>query len=39
MNREEFLRSLGLKILRYTNDKIMKNLEDVLEDIVNEVKT
>lgn len=36
--REDYLRSLGLKIVRYTNDEIMKNLEGVLEDILSNVK-
>ena len=31
--REEHLKSLGLEILRYTNDEVMNNLDGVLEDL------
>ena len=31
--REKALRSLGLRIIRYTNDDIMNNVEGVLEDL------
>ncbi len=31
--RGEYISALGIKILRYTNDEIMKNLNGVLEDI------
>ena len=31
--REEYLKSLGLKILRYTNDEVFNNLDGVLEDL------
>ncbi|OGY36119.1 MAG: hypothetical protein A3E36_00860 [Candidatus Andersenbacteria bacterium RIFCSPHIGHO2_12_FULL_45_11b] len=31
--RQEYINALGIKILRYTNDEIMKNLNGVLEDI------
>jgi very-short-patch-repair endonuclease len=31
--REKNLKSLGLHIIRYTNDEILKNLDGVLEDL------
>ncbi|MEK7499702.1 MAG: endonuclease domain-containing protein [Patescibacteria group bacterium] len=31
--RQEYIDSLGIEILRYTNDEIMKNLSGVLEDV------
>jgi DNA-3-methyladenine glycosylase len=31
--REDFLKSLGLEILRYTNDEVINNLDEVLEDL------
>ena len=31
--RSEYIHSLGIKILRYTNDEIMKNLSGVLEHV------
>ena len=31
--RENYLKSLGLKILRYTYDEVMNNLDGVLEDL------
>ena len=40
--RERYLRSLGLGIVRYTNDEVLNNLDGVLEDFyshVSEVST
>ena len=31
--RERFLRNLGLRIVRYTNDEILTNLDGVLENL------
>ncbi len=31
--REEYLRSLGLQVVRYTNDEVLNNLDGVLEDL------
>ena len=31
--REEFLRDKGLEIIRYTNNDIYNNLENVMEDL------
>ena len=31
--REEYLRSLGLQGVRYTNDEVLSNLDGVLEDL------
>jgi very-short-patch-repair endonuclease len=31
--REKYLLSLGLRVIRYTNDDIVKNLDGVLEDL------
>ena len=31
--REQYLQSLGLRIIRYINDDIVKNLDGVLEDL------
>jgi very-short-patch-repair endonuclease len=36
--REEYLISLGLRIIRFTNDEIEKNLKGVLHKIVEECK-
>jgi very-short-patch-repair endonuclease len=35
---EEYLISLGLRIIRFTNDEITKNLKGVLQKIVEECK-
>jgi len=35
--REEHLKSLGLEILRYTNDEVMNNLDGVLEDLARQL--
>ena len=37
-DREEYLFSLGLRIIRFTNDEITKNLYDVLQKIVEVCK-
>ena len=31
--RETYLKSLGLQVIRYMNDDIVKNLDGVLEDL------
>ncbi len=31
--REKYLQSLGLRVIRYINDDILKNLDGVLEDL------
>ncbi len=31
--REEYLRSLGLQVVRYTNDEVLNNLDGILEDL------
>ena len=36
--REEYLRSLGFRIIRFTNEDVTKNLKSVLERIVKECK-
>ena len=35
--RETYLKSLGLQVVRYTNDDILKNLDGVLEDLYERV--
>jgi very-short-patch-repair endonuclease len=37
--REKYLRSRGLRVIRYINDDILKNLEGVLEDLAGEVSS
>ena len=37
--REKYLRSRGLRVIRYINDDIVKNLEGVLEDLAGEVSS
>ncbi len=34
--RDEYLRSLGLKVLRFTNIEVLKNIEGVVEKIIEE---
>ena len=36
--REEYLESLGFRIIRFTNEEITKNLKGVLQRIVDECK-
>jgi very-short-patch-repair endonuclease len=36
--REEYLKSLGLRIIRFRNEEITKNLKGVLQQIVEECK-
>ncbi|HOO98372.1 MAG TPA: endonuclease domain-containing protein [Bacteroidales bacterium] len=41
IGRSEILNELGITVIRFTNDQIMKNLTDVIteiESIVNEIK-
>jgi len=33
IERDSFFESLGLRVFRYTNEEVMKNLEGVIEDI------
>ena len=35
--RENYLRSLGLQVIRYQNNDVMKNLDGVLEDLSKRV--
>ncbi len=35
--REIYLRSLGLRVIRYTNEEVSNNLEGVLEDLTRKV--
>ena len=37
-DREEYLRSLGFRIIRFTNEDVTKNLERVMQRIVEECK-
>ena len=37
--RDEFLNSLGVKVLRYSNLDINQRFENVCEDILNEINT
>lgn len=36
--REVYLRSLSLLVVRYTNEEVLKNLEGVLEDLARRIK-
>lgn len=35
LRRDDFLRQNGLKVVRYTNEQILKNLDAVIQDIIN----
>ena len=37
--RESYLKSLGLQVIRYMNDDIVKNLDGVLEDLYERVSS
>ena len=37
LERENYLKSLGLQVVRYTNDEVIKNLDGVLEDLSSRV--
>jgi very-short-patch-repair endonuclease len=37
--RETYLQSLGLRVIRYTNDDVLKNLDGVLEDMCKRVSS
>ncbi len=37
--REEYLKNLGINIVRYANNDILKNIEGVLEDLMNTVNS
>ena len=37
LERENYLRSLGLQVLRYTNDEVINNLDGVLEDLIQQI--
>lgn len=38
IERDKFLNSQGIEVLRYRNEQVMKNMEGVLEDIVEHCK-
>ena len=38
-NRDEFLKSNGIKVLRYSNLDVNKNFEGVCQDILNNINT
>ena len=35
--RGEYLTSLGLRVLRFTNNEVMKNIKGVIESIIEEI--
>ena len=35
--RDEYLMSLGLRVMRFTNTEVMKNIEGVIESIIKEI--
>jgi very-short-patch-repair endonuclease len=37
--RERYLQSIGLRVVRYRNDDLMKNLDGVLEDLQTRVSS
>ena len=37
--REQYLQSLGLRVIRYINDDIVKNLDGVLEDLAERISS
>jgi DNA-3-methyladenine glycosylase len=37
LERENYLKSLGFQVVRYTNDEVIKNLDGVLEDLSSRV--
>ena len=37
--REQYLQSLGLRVIRYINDDILKNLDGVLEDLTGRLSS
>ena len=37
LERENYLRSLGLQVVRYTNDEVINNLAGVLEDLIQQI--
>ena len=37
--REKYLQSLGLRVIRYINDDIVKNLDGILEDLVKKLSS
>ena len=39
IERQQYLESIGLKVIRFTNDEIFKNLEKVLTTINQYIKT
>lgn len=36
--REQFLKSVGCKVMRFTNEEVLRNLENVLRLILTELK-
>ena len=37
--REQYLQSLGLRVIRYINDDILKNLDGVMEDLAERLSS
>ena len=37
--RESYLKSLGLQVIRYMNDDILKNLDGVLQDLYDRLSS
>ena len=37
LERENYLRSLGLQVVRYTNDEVINNLDGALEDLIQQI--
>jgi very-short-patch-repair endonuclease len=37
--REQYLQSLGLRVIRYINDDIVKNLGGILEDLAERISS
>ena len=37
-NRDKYLQSLGLKVLRFTNIEVLKNIEGAFDKIYNEIE-
>ncbi len=37
LEREDYLRSLRLQVLRYTNDEVINNVDGVLEDLIQQI--
>ena len=37
LEREDFLKSLGLQVVRYTNEEVINNLDGVFEDLIQQI--